>query len=148
MLDKPDDIDSFLGGVHIARMATVREDGRPHIAPIWYMWKDGAIYMETGHDTVKAKNLRHDPRCAISVDVTGGGMRNRYIIIEGEAEFIEDAEQVQKIVKQIYIRYLGEEALLTPTVQEMLEADIFVIKVEPQHIAHADTLNPPHMGAL
>ena len=48
------EIDDFLNSVLLARVATVRPDGRPHVAPIWYLWEDGCFYFETSRSAVKA----------------------------------------------------------------------------------------------
>ncbi|MCC6904416.1 MAG: PPOX class F420-dependent oxidoreductase [Anaerolineae bacterium] len=142
------EIDAFLRQVHIARIATVRPDGRPHVAPIWYLWHDGAMYFETMYSTVKGKNLKAYPYLAVTVDVTGGGMRNKLVVLEGKVELIEDKDEVRRITEQIYIRYLGKEGLLAPTPQEMLKTDKMVIKLVPEHVFHDDTLEPPFMAAL
>ena len=121
------EINTFLDGVHIARVATVRPDGRPHIAPIWYLMEDGIFYFESESRTVKAKNLRTNPNFAVSVDISAGGLRLIYVILEGRAKFIEELEEVKEIANRIYSRYVGQQALETRPIQEMLElADLIV----------------------
>ena len=82
------EINAFLDGVHIARVATTRPDGRPHIAPVWYLWEDNTFYFESESRTVKVENLKKNPNIAIVVDITTGGLRLKYVILEGRAEFI------------------------------------------------------------
>ena len=51
------------------KLATVRADGRPHVAPVWYVVDDdGALCFNTGERTVKGRNLRRDHRAALCVD--------------------------------------------------------------------------------
>lgn len=142
------EIDAFLNGVHLARVATVRPDGRPHVAPIWYLWEDGCFYFETSRNAVKAKNLRTNPYIAITVDVTGGGLRLRYVILEGQAALIEDRVSVKKLTERIYSRYVGVEALQTPKLQEMLNVDNLIVKVKPTKFITMDHLNPSEISAL
>ena len=41
-----------------AKLATVRADGRPHVAPVWYLFDDdGTVVFSTGRSTVKGRNL-------------------------------------------------------------------------------------------
>ena len=40
-----------------AVLATVRADGRPHAAPVWIDVDDGAVWFNTGAETVKGRNL-------------------------------------------------------------------------------------------
>lgn len=142
------EINAFLEGVHIARVATVRPDGRPHVAPVWYLWRDGALYFETAQDSVKARNLKHSPQLAITVDVTEGGMRLLYVILEGQATLIEERETAARLAREIYARYVGKEGLETPTVQKMLQNDYLVARVKPDRIITLDQLGPPNMGPL
>ena len=56
---------AFLQAVppHTGKLATVRADGRPHLAPVWYaVDEDGTVLFNTGETTVKGRNLARDPR--------------------------------------------------------------------------------------
>jgi general stress protein 26 len=46
-------------------IGTTRRDGRPHSAPVWGVWQDGALYFSTGEGSVKGRNLARDPRVTI-----------------------------------------------------------------------------------
>ncbi len=52
---------------HIVWLATVRPEGRPHLVPIWYVWHQGKLYISTGQRSVKMRNIRHQPRVAMSL---------------------------------------------------------------------------------
>ena len=44
------------------KLATVRKDGRPHVAPIWFdLDDDGSIVFTTGAETLKGKSIRPAP---------------------------------------------------------------------------------------
>ena len=45
-----------------AKLATVRLDGRPHVAPIWVALDDDRLMFTTGTDTAKGTAIRRDPR--------------------------------------------------------------------------------------
>ena len=128
------EINEFLDGVHIARVATTRPDGRPHIAPVWYLWEDDTLYFESESRTVKTRNLRQNPNIAISVDVTAGGLRLKYVILEGRVEYIENLEAVKKIAYRIYSRYMGQEALDTRPVLEMLKLADLIVSLIPTRL--------------
>jgi PPOX class probable F420-dependent enzyme len=142
------EIDNFLQEVHLARVATVRPDGRPHVVPVWYLWEEGHLFFETARKAVKANNLRTNPHIAITVDVTAGGLRLKYVILEGQAAFIEERRTVRQIAEKIYNRYVGIEGLQTPTVQEMLNADIVVVKLLPTKFATMDQLSPAPLSVV
>lgn len=67
-------------------ICTARPDGRPHSAPVWGFWHDGAVYFGTGSDTRKAKNLAHNP--AVSIHLESG---DDVVILEGRAEAVNIA---------------------------------------------------------
>ena len=134
------DINKFLDGVHIARVATTRPDGRPHIAPVWYLWDKGCIYFETESETVKANNLRANPNIAITVDATAGGLRLKYVILEGRAELIDDLDTVKMIAARIYSRYVDSEEYETAPIQEMLSLADLIVMVKPAKYITMDHL--------
>lgn len=49
-------------------LATVRPDGRPHLVPIWFVMEAGRCYICTGSRSVKAQNLRANPRVALALE--------------------------------------------------------------------------------
>ncbi|HWO72233.1 MAG TPA: pyridoxamine 5'-phosphate oxidase family protein [Dehalococcoidia bacterium] len=72
-------------------LATVRPDGRPHLMPVWGVWLDGSFFFSTAASSRKAKNLRSDPRCALSVE---NGLEP--IVVEGTARPVEDAATLER----------------------------------------------------
>ena len=49
-------------------LATVRGDGRPHLTPIWFVWVDQRVWVCTGADAVKTRNVTANPRVALSLE--------------------------------------------------------------------------------
>lgn len=47
-------------------LATIRPDGRPHLAVVWAVWTAGRALFSTGRDSRKAANLRGDERCSLA----------------------------------------------------------------------------------
>jgi general stress protein 26 len=62
-------------------VCSTRPDGRPHSAPVWGVWLDGAFYFSTDPDSRKGKNLKSNR--AISVHVESG---DEPVILEGRVE--------------------------------------------------------------
>ena len=57
----------ILDGTPIAHLATVLDDGSPHSVPLWIGTHEDKIVFLTGPGSQKAKNLRRDPRVAVSI---------------------------------------------------------------------------------
>ena len=49
-------------------VASVRPDGRPHLAPVWFAWHAGKLYLCTGPGSVKARNISQNPRVALALE--------------------------------------------------------------------------------
>lgn len=49
-------------------LATVRPDGRPHLAPVWFVYVDDRIWIGTGRGSVRMGNLRANPAASASIE--------------------------------------------------------------------------------
>ena len=66
-----DEVRAFLTALpaRTGKLATVRADGRPHVAPVWYdVDDDGTLVFQTGVGTVKGQNLAREGRASLCVD--------------------------------------------------------------------------------
>lgn len=52
-------------------LATVRPDGRPHLAPVWGVWFDDALWWSTGPASVKGRNLASGRPVAVHTEQPG-----------------------------------------------------------------------------
>ena len=92
---------------HTAKLATVRRDGRPHVAPIWFDLDGDDIVFTTGVDSVKGRTIRRDPRVSVCVDDERPPFS--FVIIEGDARIVEDADELLRWATSIAGRYMGED---------------------------------------
>jgi F420H(2)-dependent biliverdin reductase len=67
-------------------LATVRPNSSPHLVPIWFVWVAGKIYLCTGADSVKVRNLTQNAQVSIALEDG-----NHPIVIEGQAKPIGTA---------------------------------------------------------
>lgn len=90
-----EEIDEFLSGRWIARLATNGKDGYPHIAPLWYYWDGECIYIALTVNRQSYKNLHRDPRCSVVIDMDERplmGMRSNFakaVVIFGDAQLTQ-----------------------------------------------------------
>ena len=52
-------------GAHVAHVATVRPDGRPHVTPVSFGAWDGKAYLMASEGSVKLNNILHNPKVAL-----------------------------------------------------------------------------------
>ncbi len=67
MPDNPER-DAFLAESNVAVLATVDRRGRPHAAPIWYLYEGGVFLMATGRGSQKHRNIEANPDIALAID--------------------------------------------------------------------------------
>ena len=99
------EIDAYLAGPHVAHFASIRQDGTPHLSPVWYRWEDGKVTVVSGASAVKTRNVRQNPKVAISVATDEWPYQ--YVILEGDAT-VENAD-LRDTVRSIFSRYEGTE---------------------------------------
>jgi Pyridoxamine 5'-phosphate oxidase len=64
-------------------IVTVCPDARPHTAPVWGLWVDGAVVFSTSRESRKGRNLARDRRVVINLE-SGDDV----VILEGEIETV------------------------------------------------------------
>ncbi|MEV6583501.1 PPOX class F420-dependent oxidoreductase [Streptomyces sp. NPDC051582] len=94
-------------GTRTGKLSTVREDGSPHVAPVWFVLDGDTFVFNTGKDTVKGRNLLRDGRVALCVD--DDRPPYSHVVLQGRAEIGEDLEEMLPWATRIAARYMGEE---------------------------------------
>ncbi len=97
----------LLGSARTATLATVRADGQPHAAPIWYHLDGETFVFTTAEDTVKARNLRRDGRVSLCIDDERPPFH--FVIVEGVATLTADDPDLLLWATRLGGRYMGEE---------------------------------------
>jgi PPOX class probable F420-dependent enzyme len=62
-------IDFLAEGTRTGKLATASPSGAPHVAPVWFVVDGDELVFTTGHDTVKGRHLRANPRAGLSADI-------------------------------------------------------------------------------
>lgn len=76
-------------------LATVRPDGRPHIAGVGALWADDRFYIVSGPRTRKSRNLAERPDCVISVKLA-----DIDLVVEGTARRVTDGPTLERIARR------------------------------------------------
>lgn len=90
-----------------ASLATIRADGRPHVAPIWFELDGDDLIFTTWHTSIKGQNLRRDPRVSLCVDEETPPFA--FVLFEGTATISEDLDKLRVWATRIAARYMGSD---------------------------------------
>ena len=97
----------LLADARPAILATTRSDGRPHAAPVWIDVDQGAVWFNTGADTVKGRNLARTGVASICVQDDRPPFS--FVVVEGTVELIDDLELVRAWATRLGGRYMGAD---------------------------------------
>ena len=107
MIQLPKEVIDLFDGKNIAHIATVMEDSSPQVTANWIEIRDGRIQFNTDEGRVKPRNLRRDPRVAISI--TDKDDASKWAMVRGRAvDFVTDGALVQR--DRLTKKYMGLDA--------------------------------------
>jgi PPOX class probable F420-dependent enzyme len=89
----------------IAIVSSLGPRGWPHVMPLWYVPRDGEIWIWTYAKSQKVKNLERDPRATLLIETGVEYGELRGVQIEAEAEIIRDLDRIVDYAKEMTVRY-------------------------------------------
>ena len=100
-----------LAGTRTGKLAVTRQNGAPHVTPIWFLLDSAGdqdyVMFTTGRDSVKGKAFRRDPRFALTVDDQTPPYS--FVFLEGAAELVEDLDELLRWATRLGGRYMGAD---------------------------------------
>jgi PPOX class probable F420-dependent enzyme len=103
MLDP--DVRRVLDGTSFAHLASVLPDGAPHSVPVWIGTVGDRVAVLTGPGSRKARNLRRDPRVALSLTPADNPFQP--VIVRGRVVEWLEGDAAWEIVDRISTKYTG-----------------------------------------
>ncbi len=97
----------LLEGTRTGKLAWVGKDGRPHVAPIWFVLDGDDVIFNTHEDSGKAKALKREGRASLVVDDQQPPYS--FVKIDGTISIEADLEQVRAVATEIGGRYMGAD---------------------------------------
>lgn len=93
----------FLESIEEARFATTNKN-MPHVKPVSFIFDDDSFYIATDYKTRTYKNVKQNPRAAISVDIYKPG-GHRAVLVQGDIKIIENGTEFKKIYSKFFERF-------------------------------------------
>ena len=125
-----DEVEAFLAGSELARVACLKPDGAPYVVPVWYQWDGQDMWLVGRERAAWCKHMQNDPRVSIVIDAAhsdpeqmGQSVELPKVFIEGTAEIVEEPNVGGKwvqVAEEMSYRYLGPNGptYLTSTKQQ------------------------------
>jgi PPOX class probable F420-dependent enzyme len=126
-----DEINAFLAGPVVARVATIDADGLPYITPVWQEWDGEALWVVPRERTAFVQHLKSNPHVAVSCAEDSGAYSR--VLIRGKAEIVFGPAPMEgqclEIARRMARRFLGENGpeYLEPT----RERARYLVKIVP-----------------
>ncbi|WP_283612070.1 PPOX class F420-dependent oxidoreductase [Mycolicibacterium poriferae] len=138
MSELTDDVIEFLAeGTRTAKLGYVAADGRPLVAPVWFVVDGRELVFNTGKDTAKGRALRRDPRVVVCVDDERPPFS--FVQVQGEVTLSEDPEELIATATRIGGRYMGADRAQEFGRRNGVPGEL-VVRVRPTKIVKAFNL--------
>ncbi|QJY47146.1 PPOX class F420-dependent oxidoreductase [Pseudonocardia broussonetiae] len=102
------EIRAFLSaGTRTGKLGFVAADGRPLVAPVWFVVDGDDLLFNTGAGTAKGRAIARDPRLVVCVDSEVPPFA--FVQVQGVAETSEDPDELLRSATEIGGRYMGAD---------------------------------------
>jgi PPOX class probable F420-dependent enzyme len=106
----------------IAVVSSIGPRGWPHSMPLWYVPREGEIWIWTYAKSQKVRNLERDQRATVLVETGHAYGELRGAMIEAEAEIHRDFETVIGFAEELTLRYAEGISTVDGDAKAALEA--------------------------
>ena len=132
MPELSEDVSEFLSaGTRTGMLGFVAADGRPLVAPVWFIVEGGELVFNTGRNTAKGRALARDSRLVICVDDPHPPYS--FVQVQGTASTTENAADLLEIATRIGARYMGAHRA-TEFGRRNAGPDELVVRVRPTKV--------------
>jgi PPOX class probable F420-dependent enzyme len=114
----------------VCRLTTVSGDGVPHLVPVCHAFAGGKVYIGSGDDATKVRNIKANPHATVTVDLYSEYWAElKGVMLQGRAKLIERGPAFQRARRRLYEKYpqYPKEAAISPS-------DSVVIEITPTHV--------------
>lgn len=102
------DVIAFLSaGTRTGKLGYLAADGRPLVAPVWFLVEDGQLVFNTGSATAKGRALLRDPRVVLVVDDDKPPFS--FVQVQGIASISAEDPDLLGTATRIAARYMGQD---------------------------------------
>lgn len=128
MAELPEKARKLFKEPNLAYIATVMRDGSPQVTPVWVELSNGHVCFNTAVGRVKEKNIRRDPRVAVSI----ANREDPYDKVDFRGLVVDMVvgPEADEMIDRLAKKYLGEDEYpwRSPDEQRVM------VKIEPESV--------------
>ena len=131
----------LLASERVVVVSSIGPRGWPHSMPMWFVVREGEIWVWTYAKSQKVRNLERDRRATLLVETGSEYTELRGIQIEAEAELVRDPERVAEFGTELTVRYAEGIESVEGDAAAALRAQAakrVAIRFEPRRVASWD----------
>lgn len=113
-------------GTRTAHVALMRDDGRPHVTPVWFVLDGDDVVFVTKVHSLKGRTLADGDAVAVSVDEPHPPYA--FVMIEGTVTLSRDPDELQRWAGPIARRYATD---VPATAQRISRPGELLVRVTP-----------------
>ena len=122
-------------------LGTIDQKGQPNVHPVWYLYENGKLYLETSKVARKAQNVRNNNNVYFCIDdekIPYKGVRGK-----ASAKIIEEISEIIPIAEKIMVKYTGDlENNVAKFLLDGVKGGMSVLlELEPEYYATWDHSN-------
>ena len=120
----------YVRWTRVSRVATVSPEGVPHVVPVCHALAGQKLYVGSGKDATKVRNLKSNPRITLTVDEYSdhwAGLKG--VMVQGRARLLErgpEFARAREALYEKYPQYPKEAALAT--------SDSVIVEITPARV--------------
>lgn len=135
----PEAARALIESAAVAHVVTIDPDGSPHVTAAWVGLDGDEVVLATLSDQRKLRNLRRDPRIALSIPSTTTNAWGllEYLVVHGTARVTEGG--APEMLQRLAHTYLGPDVVF-PAMPDPPPG--FVTRIAPERLSGVGPWNP------
>lgn len=105
-----EELDEILRNERTVHIATASADGWPHVVPLWFVWRDGAMWINNLRRSKRSRDIREGSPVAVCVDTGVAYQELRGAVLYGRFETADD-ELLEPVKTEFARKYWGVETI-------------------------------------
>jgi nitroimidazol reductase NimA-like FMN-containing flavoprotein (pyridoxamine 5'-phosphate oxidase superfamily) len=106
-----EELEQLLGSERTVRAATVSPDGWPHVVPLWFVWRDGAVWINNLRRSRRSRDLSAGSKVALCVDTGIEYGELRGVVLYGRFEPAQNEPALAEVKTIFAEKYWGVSSI-------------------------------------